>query len=110
MNAVVASFNAEQITNTDGKLIYVTVSHVTSGGSQQAILDGKSMPVVWSPGDQSWIDEANTVWRDRTGKLLIPNACEASVLAPIGFAMWRPMAEALGWPDTPISWDDIAAL
>ena len=110
MNAIVAQFNAEQHKNADGKVIYVTVTHVTSGGSQKAILDGKSQPTVWSPGDQSWIDEANTTWRDRNGKLLIPDACDPSVLAPIGFAMWRPMAEALGWPDKPISWDDIAAL
>jgi Ca-activated chloride channel family protein len=110
MNAVVAQFNSEQHTASDGKVIFVTVSHVTSGGSQKAILDGKSQPVVWSPGDQSWIDEANAVWRDRNGKLLIPDACDPTVLAPIGFAMWRPMAEALGWPDKPISWDDIVAL
>lgn len=110
MDAVVAQFNAEQHTVASGQTIYVTVEHVTSGGSQKAILDGKSQPVVWSPGDQSWIDEANRVWRDRTGQLLIPDACDASILAPIGFAMWRPMAEALGWPDTPISWDDLAAL
>ncbi|HVF26427.1 MAG TPA: VWA domain-containing protein [Anaerolineales bacterium] len=110
MNAVVAQFNSEQQKVASGDSIFVTVKHVTSGGSQQAILNGTSKPVVWSPGDQSWIDEVNTIWRDRNGKLLIPNACEASVLAPIGFAMWRPMAEALGWPDEPISWDDIAAL
>jgi Ca-activated chloride channel family protein len=24
--------------------------------------------------------------------------------------MWRPMAEAMGWPDTPIGWDEIVAL
>jgi len=110
MNTMVAQFNAEEHKSADGRVIYVTVTHVTSGGSQKAILEGKSQPVVWSPGDQSWIDEANTVWRDRNGKLLIPNACDPTVLAPIGFAMWRPMAEAMGWPDKPISWDDIAAL
>lgn len=110
MNAVVAQFNAEQHKGADGKAIFVTVTHVTSGGSQKAILEGSSQPTVWSPGDQSWIDEANTVWRDRNGKPLIPDACQQTILAPIGFAMWRPMAEALGWPDKPISWDDIAAL
>lgn len=110
MDAVVAQFNAEGHQTANGQVIFVTVQHVTSGGSQRAILDGKSQPVVWSPGDQSWIDEANTVWRDRTGQLLIPDSCDQTVLAPIGFAMWRPMAEALGWPDKPISWDDIAAL
>lgn len=110
MNAIIAQFNSEQHTLASGRTIYVTVSHVTSGGSQKSILDGKSQPVVWSPGDQSWIDEANRIWRDRNAKALIPETCEPSILAPIGFAMWRPMAEALGWPDKPISWDDIAAL
>jgi Ca-activated chloride channel homolog len=110
MNAVVGQFNAEQHKLSSGQVIFVTVKHVTSGGSQKDILEGKSQPVVWSPGDQSWIDEANRVWRDRNGKVLIPEVCDPSILAPIGFAMWRPMAEALGWPDQPISWDTIAAL
>jgi Ca-activated chloride channel family protein len=110
MNAVVAKFNQEGHKLASGEVITVTVKHVTSGGSQKSILDGKSQPVVWSPGDQSWVDGANQVWKDRTGKPLIPDACPPTVLAPIGFAMWRPMAEALGWPDKPISWADIVAL
>ncbi len=110
MNAVVAQFNQEQHKLATGEVIVTKVSHVTSGGSQKAILDGKSQPVVWSPGDQSWVDGANQVWRDRNNKLLISENCPPTILAPIGFAMWRPMAEALGWPDKPISWDDIVKL
>ena len=110
MNAVVDQFNKEQHKLPSGEVIFVTVSHVTSGGSQTAILDGKSKPVVWSPGDQSWIDGANQVWKDRTGNPLISDQCPPTVLAPMGFAMWRPMAEALGWPDKPIRWEDLTAL
>ncbi|MBN2549671.1 MAG: VWA domain-containing protein [Anaerolineales bacterium] len=110
MDAVIEQFNAENHKISSGEGIFVRVEHVTSGGSQTAILDGKSKPTVWSPGDQSWIDGLNTVWRDRTGKPLISETCQPTVLAPIGFAMWRPMAEALGWPDKPISWDDLVAL
>ena len=61
MNAVVERFNSEQRKLASGKASFVRVSHVTSGGSQQAILDGKSQPVVWSPGDQSWVDGLNQV-------------------------------------------------
>lgn len=110
MNAVVEQFNQEQHKIASGEVIFVRVSHVTSGGSQQAILDGKSQPTVWSPGDQSWIDGANQVWRDRKGRPLVSEACPATIYAPIGFAMWRPMAEALGWPDQPISWQTLADL
>ncbi len=110
MNAVAAQFNQEQHTLSSGEVIFVQVKHVTSGGSQSAILEGRSLPVVWSPGDQSWVDGANQVWRDRTGGLLIPDPCTPTVYAPIGFATWRPMAEALGWPDEPINWEDIINL
>ncbi|HUF38258.1 MAG TPA: VWA domain-containing protein [Anaerolineales bacterium] len=110
MDELVSRFNAEAHETSDGNVIFVRVAHVTSGGSQLAILDGASQPQVWSPGDQSWVDGANTVWRDRTGRPLVTEACPLTVLAPSGFAMWRPMAEALGWPDTPISWDDLVDL
>ncbi len=110
MNAAVEKFNQEQHKLDSGEVIFVTVKHVTSGGSQADILSGKSQPVVWSPGDQSWVDGANQVWQDRNGKQLVTTACPPSILAPIGFTMWRPMAEALGWPDKPISWDDLVKL
>ncbi|MBI4630596.1 MAG: substrate-binding domain-containing protein [Chloroflexi bacterium] len=110
MNATAAKFNQAQVTTSSGSIINVTVKHVTSGGSQQAILDGKSQPTVWSPGDGSWVDSANVAWKDRTGRPLISQPCAPTVYAPIGFTMWKPMAEALGWPDKPISWNDIAAL
>jgi Ca-activated chloride channel family protein len=110
MNTVVEQFNAEGFQIKTGETIFVRVTHVTSGGSQQDILDGKIQPQVWSPGDGSWVAGANEVWRDRTGKLLVPDDCPTTVLAPSGFAMWRPMAEALGWPDKPISWDDLVEL
>src|SRR5205085_4637328 len=32
------------------------------------------------------------------------------VKSPVVIAMWKPMAEALGWPKSPIYWANIAAL
>lgn len=110
VNAATEKFNAAQIKTASGKPVFVSVVHVTSGGSQTDILSGKSQPTVWSPGDQSWVDGANQVWRDRTGKPLIGEACRPTVYAPIGFAMWRPFAEALGWPDKDISWQTLVDL
>jgi Ca-activated chloride channel family protein len=110
MNTLVENFNNEGHQVDSGEAIFVRVSHVTSGGSQGAILDGNLQPTVWSPGDSSWVAGANEIWRDRTGRPLVSDACPSSILAPSGFAMWRPMAEALGWPDTPISWDDLVSL
>jgi Ca-activated chloride channel family protein len=57
----------------------------------------------------SWINEANVIWEDLNGRPLMQD-CSPSVYTVIGIGMWRPMAEAMGWPDEPIGWDEIVAL
>ncbi len=110
INEVAKKFNEAQLKTKSGSVIFIEVSHVTSGGSMNAILDGSSKPTAWSPGDGSWVEQANQTWQTRTNKPLASEACVSTVYAPLGFAMWRPMAELLGWPDTPIGWDDIVKL
>lgn len=110
LDQVTEQFNAAGRTTSSGSGIVVEVSHVTSGGSMNAILDGSLQPTAWSPGDQSWVAQANETWQQRTNRPLASEACQATIYAPLGFAMWRPMAEALGWPDEPIGWDTIVEL
>jgi len=110
LNQVAEDFNASGATTADGSSIRVEVSHVTSGGSMNAILDGSSQPVAWSPGDGSWVNQANETWERQNNVPIASNSCEATIYAPLGFAMWRPMAEALGWPNQPIGWDTIVEL
>jgi Ca-activated chloride channel homolog len=109
MDQVVESFNAGGHT-VNGKQIVATVAHVGSGSSMNDILEGKIQPVVWSPGSDLWVTSINQAWQDRTGGRLINAECPATLRLPLAIAMWRPMAEALGWPDAPIGWDDLAAL
>jgi hypothetical protein len=108
MDQMVAEFNAAGMQTSNGRPIVVEVTHGTSGGAMDAILNGAAQPVAWSPGDQSWVEQANEAWRQRTNRPLASAACPATVYAPLGFVMWQPMAETLGWPDTPVSWETIA--
>lgn len=110
LDQVVEQFNAADFETATGDAIVAEVSHVTSGGSMNAILDGEIMPVAWSPGDGSWVEQINSTWQQRNNRPINSQSCKPTVFAPLGFAMWRPMAEALGWPDTPIGWDTIVDL
>ena len=110
LNQVVESFNEAGHQTASDMAIVAEVEHVTSGGSMNAILDGELKPVVWSPGDPSWVEQINTTWQQRNNRSINSEECQPTVYAPLGFAMWRPMAEALGWPDEPIGWDTIVEL
>jgi Ca-activated chloride channel family protein len=64
---------------------------------------------VWSPASSAWgaiLDQRLTEQGDE------PIAGEGTpfMLTPLVIAMPQPMAEALGWPDEPIGWADIAQL
>jgi len=83
---------------------------VLSGGSMLQILAGELKPVVWSPGAVSWVEQFREKWKERTNQSAISLECRPSVYSPIGIAMWRPMAESLGWPDKPVGFKTIVEL
>jgi Ca-activated chloride channel family protein len=108
INEVTAAFNAQDH-RVDGKQIVVEVTHVTSGGSFRNIKEGKIKPDIWSPGDDSWIKLANVHWKNIHLKTLMPTT-KPLVNVPLIIAMWEPMAQALGYPDKPVGWTDIARI
>lgn len=109
LDHMIASFNAAGHT-IDGRPIIVTVKHGGSGGPTRDIVNGTLKPVIWSPASNLWVDRFNQGWQDRYGGRAMTGDCPPTMQLPLGIVMWRPMAEALGWPDTLISWNDIVAL
>ncbi len=101
--AGVAEFKAAGITTADGRPIEIATSNVLSGQSMLEIASEQLQPVVWSPGELTWVDQLNERWNRGHPKPIASQPCEPTVLTPVGLAMWRPMAEALGWPDKPVS-------
>jgi Ca-activated chloride channel family protein len=105
-------FEATGAKTKSGRAIRVKGVAMGSGEVTQAILAGKLQPAVFSPASGVYIALLNQQWQSlNTGganhtKPLSP-AGEPLVLSPIVIAMWRPMAEALGWPDRKLSWSDL---
>jgi Ca-activated chloride channel family protein len=109
VHAVTDPFNEARVETSTGKPVFVHVNQLSSGDVFPKIRSGEIKPTIWSPGDMSWINEANVIWEDLNGRPLTQD-CSPSVYTVIGIGMWRPMAEAMGWPDEPIGWDEIVAL
>jgi Ca-activated chloride channel homolog len=105
-----ASFQAQGKKTSRGNPIVIISKPVLSGGSMEDILNGKLKPVVWSPGVASWVQDFDEKWKQRNGESLMSAPCRPTIYAPLGIAMWRPMAEALGWPEKPIGWKTIVDL
>jgi len=106
-----AAFNATNPTTKGGRPIRATGKAMGSGEAMTAILDGTERPHIFSPASGAYVTLLNGAWQSRDGhtKALAP-AGEPLVLSPIVIAMWKPMAEALGWPAKPLGWADILAV
>jgi Ca-activated chloride channel homolog len=101
-----AAFNGQQI-QVNGKTVVVEGKVVSSGQARTDIKTGALQTVVWSPSASTWLE----VLKQESGNQNIaePNA-QPLVLTPVVISMWKPMAEALGWPDKPVGWRDLLAL
>ena len=106
IDRAVAAFHASNPT-VRGQPVHVDVVHMRSGESMREILAGREQPTVWSPVSESWVRELNATWQLRNGKPLV-GAQRPLVKSALVVALWEPMARALGWPERPVGWEDIA--
>lgn len=102
----IEAFNRQNV-EVNGKRIVVQGQEKSSGAARTELRAGSLKTTVWSPSASSWLEvlkqEANNP------QIAEPNP-RPLVLTPVVISMWKPMAEALGWPDKPIGWRDLLAL
>jgi Ca-activated chloride channel homolog len=108
LEAEIEKFNARGVTLADKRPVKVTGAALGSGEAMQAILAGDRQPAVFSPASGAYLQLLDHAWLQQAGNTKpIAGAGEPVVLSPIVIAMWKPMAEALGWPAKPIGWAEI---
>src|SRR5262245_25624742 len=109
INEVTDAFNRGDHRTSNGKRIFVHAFAMGSGEAIDDVLEGRGKPDIISPASAAFIKLGNAQSQSKTGKDLI-GSTDNLVLSPVVIAMWKPMAEALGWGKKPIGWADILAL
>ena len=109
INDVTREFNRSNAKTKSGKTIFVRALPMGSGETIDNILSGRLQAHLASPASGAFIKLGNAESRSKTGKDLIAST-DNLVLSPVVIAMWKPMAEAIGWGKKPLGWADILAL
>jgi Ca-activated chloride channel family protein len=102
INDVTDAFNRNGAKTQRGKTIFVRALPMGSGESIDNILSGRMQAHLTSPASAAFIKLGNAESRAKTGKDLIAST-DNLVLSPVVIAMWKPMAEAIGWGKKPLS-------
>ena len=116
LTELAAAFNDSDEAVIDGECVFVDVRSKSSGAVTTALADGWDdatdgpRPVIWSPAASSWGQILNQRLADAGEAPIAAENPTPFMLTPLVIAMPEPMAEALGWPDTPIGWRQILDL
>lgn len=99
------AFNSEDHRTASDKSIIVRLQSIEAGQAVSNMINAGSLPALWIPDDAVWAD----VLADR-GQAAFQGHCVSVAESPLVIAMWRPLAEALGWPGRSLGWLDIGSL
>ena len=105
LRAAVANFNEAGVETDGGDPVYVSLTLTDSGQAVTDISGGASAPAIWIPEEQVWVE----ILADE-GVAKYGDDCESVASSPLVIAMWREVAESLGWPGLPLGWLDIGSL
>jgi Ca-activated chloride channel family protein len=107
---LIEQFNQEKHRTESGSVINIEATPMGSIESANAIIEERIMPTVWSPASSVYVPVANAEWRKKHSEDLIVGTPNDLVLSPVVIAIWKPMAEVLGWPEKQLGWADVADL
>ncbi|MBZ4421782.1 extracellular solute-binding protein [Myxococcus sp. RHSTA-1-4] len=102
------AFEAGRPTTKSGRPIRVDARALGSGEALREIVSGRLKAHVYSPASSAYLPLLNSAWTRATGRTQpVVGQGEPVLLSPVVIAMWKPMAEALGWPDRAIGWAEL---
>ncbi len=109
-------FNSSDQAEVEGQCVFVHPRSKASGTAASLLADGWDetlegpRPVIWSPASSAWGQVLNQRLIDQGQAAIAPEDFRPFMLSPLVIAMPQPMAEALGYPETPVGWGTILEL
>jgi len=97
-----------------GELVRIEGQALGSGAAVEDLVDGSNQAHAWAPASSMYRENLNRAWTARQGAIggakELAGEGKSIALSPVVLAMWKPMAEALGFPNKPVGWADVLAL
>lgn len=104
MDAMADAFNRSAPRTAGGKSLAVTVTY-DEAGSMVGKMASAARPDMWIPDNDVWSELS-----DKRNATTYAADCRSLAASPLVIAMWRPLAESLGWPARNLGWLDISSL
>jgi Ca-activated chloride channel family protein len=102
---LIRTFNHERH-RSGARVVEIEGQDIPSGDAEAQIATRRYRPTIWSPASSLWGRLLNFQAR----RQWVADENPSFARTPLVIALWKPEAEALGWPDRPIGFDVILKL
>ncbi|KPL88772.1 VWA domain-containing protein [Herpetosiphon geysericola] len=102
----IANFNNQNV-QSNGKRIVVQGTELSSGTARTQLRAGQLKTTIWTPSASTWLE---VLKKESNNPNIAEPDPQSLVLTPVVISMWKPMAEAMGYPDKEVGWSDMLAL
>ena len=79
LDAAAKEFVAQGTQTKSGKPISIDITGELSGESLLNLLNGKLKPVVWSPGEDSWVAQFRDRWSEQRSRPAMTQICKSTI-------------------------------
>jgi Ca-activated chloride channel homolog len=111
LQPLIRDFNAQGV-KVGGRSVFIQSVNKEDGGgynsgdAEHGLATKRLALDAWSPAGSFW----GRLLNYQTDQALVPDDNPSIVRTPLVFAIWRPLAQALGWPRKKIGYADILKL
>jgi Ca-activated chloride channel homolog len=110
---LVDRFNAQSIKTPDGFAMTVEAVQLAPEDMVGAVLSGTAAFQAMTPDSALWLGQLDAAWNNKFGtdeqQATVVGETVRYGVSPVVIAMWEGVAREMGWPDRPISWQDLLA-
>jgi Ca-activated chloride channel family protein len=106
--ALVDRFNEQRLETPEGERMWVETVELDSETMVETVLDGSATFQAMTPDSAVWLGQLDEAWGEQTGgDTAAVGETVRYAVSPVVIAMWEELAREAGWPDRPISWQDL---
>jgi Ca-activated chloride channel homolog len=104
---LVSEFNKQGYKTTDGQSIQVDGVSMAPEAMVDAMLDGSATFQAMTPDSSVWLEQLDAEWSQAKGDAMVVGETVRYAVSPVVIATWESAARQMGWPDHPVSWQDL---
>lgn len=106
--AVVDRFNQQGFKTSDGQKMWVEAVELDPQSMVESALSGNANFQAITPDSSIWLGQLDLAWSEQWGsdRTAVGETVRYAI-SPVVIAMWEDLAREMGWPDRPLSWQDL---